>query len=193
MQPLCTSEEQCLYFFPHMGFRPAVHVVQRDQYGDRMTLVVGDDSPLEGKVPVGYDAYRLPVGPWAMLPNPAGPLAATLASGTPGSAGGGSWPVPVWGGGGGSPGKSRPGIDDTSSVPPDGGPGPSPHNPGKPTTPVIDHPTFPPVPEQPTFPPITEQPTSPELPPIAPVPLPDAAPMLIGALLALTLLRRVKG
>ena len=63
MQPLCTSEEQCLYFFPHMGFRPAVHVVQRDQYGDRMTLVVGDDSPLEGKVPVGYDAYRLPVGP----------------------------------------------------------------------------------------------------------------------------------
>lgn len=190
MQPLCTSEEQCLYFFPHMGFRPAVHAVQRDQYGDRLTLVVGDDSPLEGKVPAGYDAYQLPFEPMALLTDAAGPLAIALASGIPGSAAGpGSWPVPVWGGGSGSPvsgspGKGKPVVEETSSnppegstgpIPPGGGPGTIPHKPGQPTTPAI------------------EQPPSPELPPLVPVPLPDAAPMLIAALLALTLLRRVKG
>ncbi len=39
MQPLCTADEQCLNFFPDMGFRPAVHGVQRDQYGDQIRII----------------------------------------------------------------------------------------------------------------------------------------------------------
>ncbi len=39
MQPLCTADEQCLNFFPDMGFRPAVHVVQRDQYEDQIRII----------------------------------------------------------------------------------------------------------------------------------------------------------
>lgn len=185
MQPLCTVDEQCLHFFPDMGFRPAVHVVQRDQYGDRLTLVVGDDSPLEGKVPPRYDFYELPVDVYGPLGGAPGPVvSAALSQGAPN---GGGWRVltpPFFGGSGGSspgrdrPGDSpaRPGIDDTSSTPPDDGtPSVTPVTPQQPTDPTI---------------PSTETPVEPELPPLQPVPLPDAAPLLIASLLAFALLRR---
>lgn len=38
-----------LRFFPHMGFRPAVQVMQRDQYGDKLIWIVGDDTPYLAK------------------------------------------------------------------------------------------------------------------------------------------------
>ena len=106
MQPVCAADDQCLYFFPNMGFRPAVHVVQRDQYGDHLTLVVGDDSPLEGKVPPGYNNFLPALDVYAPV---GGTPAAVLAASTPGTPGGG-WAmpfVPIFGGGGGSGGGSR--------------------------------------------------------------------------------------
>lgn len=187
MQPVCAADDQCLYFFPNMGFRPAVHVVQRDQYGDHLTLVVGDDSHLEGKVPPGYNNFLPALDVYAPV---GGTPAAVLAASTPGTPGGG-WAmpfVPIFGGGGGS-GGARPPIEDTSSVPPEGG---TPVTPGKPpvTPPTTTEPGKPQPPKEP-WPPTTEQPVDPHLPPLQPVPLPDAAPLLIASLLAFAVLRRI--
>ncbi|WEF25285.1 hypothetical protein [Paracoccus sp. S3-43] len=192
MQPRCTVDDQCLYFFPSMGFRPAVHVVQRDQYGDRMALVVGDDSPMQGKVPPGYANYNLLVDPYATLGDAVGPAVAALSQGASGGApamartasfwggggfsgggfSGGGFSAGGWSGGGGSSGGST-GGGNTSG--PETGYTPKPVEPTKPTDPVI------------------EVPVDPEIPPLTPVPLPDAAPLLIASLLAFALLRRLRG
>lgn len=191
MQPLCTVEDQCLFFFPGIGFRPAIHVVQRDQYGDRLTLVVGDDSPLEGKLSSQHEILALPVDPYGFLEDAPGPVVAALVPPAPGGPMPGPQVPGFWGGSSGSsdpgrpgtwvptdpPGRPKPGgpwIEDTSSVPPDSG-----------------HGVVPPGPDRPTVP-GTEVPPSPELPPLTPVPLPDAAPLLIASLLALSLLRRLR-
>lgn len=81
-------------FFPHMGFRPAVQVVQRDQYGDKLVWIVGDDAPLDGKVPadlVGYawgtvlPGEAAPVAPQITAASLAGPIPGPLIPGfTPG-------------------------------------------------------------------------------------------------------------
>lgn len=178
MQPLCTADEQCLHFFPGMGFRPAIHVMQRDQYGDSLMLVVGDDSPLEGKVPPGWDFYRLPVDAHDPLGHEPGPvLSAAMSPGTP--VGGSGIPTALIFGGSGtsSSGRApaRPGIEDTSSIPPDSG--------VVSITPPTGTPTDPANPS-------TGIPMEPELPPLQPVPLPDGAPLLIAALLAFAILRR---
>ncbi|WP_103173736.1 hypothetical protein [Paracoccus sp. SY] len=72
-------------FFPHMGFRPAVQVVQRDQYGDKLLWIVGDDSPLDGKVPAELVGYAwgtvLPGEPAPVVPQI---TAASLAGPVPG-------------------------------------------------------------------------------------------------------------
>ncbi|MFC6460230.1 hypothetical protein ACFP76_06525 [Paracoccus aerius] len=161
--------------------------MQRDQYGDHLTLVVGDDSPLEGKVPPGYNNFLPALDVYAPV---GGTPAAVLAASTPGTPGGG-WAmpfVPIFGGGGGS-GGGRPPIEDTSSVPPEGG---TPVTPGKPpvTPPTTTEPGKPQPPKEP-WPPTTEQPVDPHLPPLQPVPLPDAAPLLIASLLAFAVLRRI--
>ncbi|MGN7869156.1 hypothetical protein [Paracoccus sp. 22332] len=187
MQPHFTVENQCLYFFPNIGFRPAVHVVQRDQYGDHMTLVIGDDSPMQGKVPPGYANYNLLVDPYATWGDPAGPVMAALNQGASGATPTVARTASFWGGSGGSSSSgssggssgggntSVPGIDDSSSTRPDTGYPSKPVDPTKPTHPII------------------EVPGDPDLPPLAPVPVPDAAPMLIASLLAFAVLRRVRG
>ncbi len=48
-----------------------------------------------------------------------------------------------------------------------------------------------PQPPKEPWPPTTEQPVDPHLPPLQPVPLPDAAPLLIASLLAFAVLRRI--
>lgn len=183
MPPLCSADDQCLNFFPGMGFRPAVHAVQRDQYGEHLTLVVGDDSPLEGKVPPGYDYYTpaLQIYPGGAA---AGPVMAALTSATPG----GGWGFPgapfFWAGTSSSTGgrPARP-PEETSLVPPEGGLPPivPPFTPITPDTPLP--PTSP-------WPPTTEIPVEPIVPPLHPVPLPDAAPLLVASLLAFAVLRR---
>lgn len=45
----CTWTEPCLHWFPGMGYRPAIWSVQRDMYGDRLVLIVGDDRSYESK------------------------------------------------------------------------------------------------------------------------------------------------
>ena len=67
MQSLCADDRPCLHFFPGMGFRPAVHVLQRDQYGDRLVLVIGDDGPIEGKVVPGYSVTEMSFDPYAVV------------------------------------------------------------------------------------------------------------------------------
>ncbi|WP_295044046.1 hypothetical protein [uncultured Paracoccus sp.] len=171
-----------------MGFRPAVHVIQRDQYGDHMALVVGDDSPMQGKVPPGFVNHALSVDPYAPLGGAGTTVMAALSPGSSGGNSGGIASLLGGGGGGyiggGSSGRGTdsrasnqkvwpdvldPGIDEVSSAGSEGGYKP------KPTDPVIK------VPDQP------------DLPPLAPVPLPDAAPLLIASLLAFAVLRRVRG
>ena len=48
---ICTAFHPCNHFFMGMGFRPAIYVISRDQYGDKPILIVAWDGPLEGKVP----------------------------------------------------------------------------------------------------------------------------------------------
>lgn len=187
MQTFCAQEESCIHFFPGMGYRPAVEVVQRDQYGDHAMLVVGDDSPLEGKVPPGWMMTDLPVTPFAPLggtPVLAGLTPATLASG--------SGPAPVlavWGGGG-SGGSDKPGQAWTPGGP-DSPAGPA--GPGGGTA----GPGIPPVRGDSSEPPqmgdtSTQPPAGPDLPPLAPVPGPEAGLMLISALAILTLMRSAR-
>lgn len=111
-----------------MGFRPAVEVIQRDQYGDRAVLIVGDDSPVEGKVPPGYMMTDLPVDLYGVMggaPQMAWTTPATLTSSNVLS-----FVTPVWGGSSGGSGGSKdhttlrpsgpghPSIGDDSSEPP---------------------------------------------------------------------------
>lgn len=58
MQPACSIQDPCIHFFPGMGFRPAEWVVDRNQYGDKLMLIVADDSPLDGKYDPGFDPYQ---------------------------------------------------------------------------------------------------------------------------------------
>ncbi|MBK4214821.1 hypothetical protein JJJ17_02655 [Paracoccus caeni] len=46
-----------IHWFNGMGFRPSVPAPFRDQYGDRTLLVLGDDRPVEGKVPSELNHY----------------------------------------------------------------------------------------------------------------------------------------
>lgn len=158
-----------------MGFRPAVHEIQRDQYGDHAVLVVGDDSPLQGKVPPGWMMTQLPVDPYAPVggtPALAGLTPATLASG-------GGYPggiPPFWGGGSG--GSGNPGVPGGTS-------------PGTPQTPI------PPIRGDSSEPPTrgdtsTQPPLTPELPDVHPVPGPEAGILLLSALVVLTVMRSAK-
>lgn len=42
-----------LHFFPLMGFRPGIQVTQRDQYGDKLIWIVGNDAAYLAK----FDPY----------------------------------------------------------------------------------------------------------------------------------------
>jgi hypothetical protein len=186
MKNLCTNENSCLYFFTGMGFRPAVHTVERDQYGDHMVLVVGDDSPLEGKVPAGYMMTELPVEPYGIMGEAMGGTSVVpmLTSG----------PVPA----------SVPGIrfsgygipgEGTSYIPGDkGNPPDIPHNPDSPPFPSI--PTQPGSPSQPGNPtppvPGIEVPSISDLPPLAPVPLPGGGALMLSVAVVAVALRFLK-
>ena len=217
MRTFCTDEDSCIHFFQGMGYRPAAPAIQRDQYGDHATLIVGDDSPLEGKVPPGWMMTDLPVEPYAPLggaPVLAGLTPATLAaggfgfpsvtarggSGGGGSGGGGSgqpWfpGAPPIAGGSGTPGS--PGGPGTPGAP--GGPGTpgtpgtpgSPGSPGTPGTPGVPGtpggPT--PGPDLPPIGSISPPPPVTDLPPLAPVPGPEAGLMLISALVLTALMQ----
>lgn len=181
MRTFCAQDDSCIHFFPGMGYRPVAQATQRDQYGDHAVLIVGDDSPLEGKVPPGWMMTDLPVEPYAPLGG-----ASVLAGLTPATLAGGGFGVPAiaaWGGGG-SGGSVLPRFP---GVPPDtGGPG----NPGR-TTP---RPELPPIGGDSPEPPVigntsTQPPAGPDLPPLAPVPGPEAGVMLISALVVLTLMQ----
>lgn len=191
MQSLCTNESPCLYFFPGMGFRPAVHVVQRDQYGDHMALVVGDDSPLEGKVPPGSMMMDLPVEPYFVLGGPPGlmtgtsPISGLTLASVPGIGFPGYGP-PTSGTRVDHPGNphkpelpSTPGTPATP-IPPEKPQIPqTPETPGKPDQPVIPKPPVPGV----------DIPGTPELPPITPVPLPGSGVLMLSIALGAVLLR----
>lgn len=187
MQTFCTQVDSCIHFFPGMGFRPAVATVQRDQYGDHAALVVGDDSPVEGKVPPGWMMTGLPVDPYGPLggaPILAGLTPAALSSGSvPGPA------FPVWGGSGsgGSGGSVNPGLPGLPGLP--GNPaGPGGGTPGTPRPPVGGDSSEPPT----TGDTSTQPPGGPDLPPLAPVPGPEAGLMLVSALVILTLMQAVR-
>ena len=45
-----SCKEQIVHYFSGLGFRPAVWAVERDQYGDRSILIVGDDTPCVAKL-----------------------------------------------------------------------------------------------------------------------------------------------
>ena len=192
MQKLCANEDSCLHFFPGMGFRPAVHVVQRDQYGDHPVLVVGDDSPLEGKVPPGWMITDMPFDPYAPLGG--APGMGWMASATRAASG---YPVPggsTWGGSSGGPGgPNRPGQPSGPAGPGDPG------NPGGPsgTTPGTPVQGVPPIWGDSSQPPSvgdtsTQPPQSPDLPPLQPVPGPEAGILLLSVLVILTMAKRAK-
>lgn len=112
-QPLCTSENPCLHFFEGMGFRPAAWAVERDQYGDRMILIVSGDDAYYAKYDMPFDAMAFLPSEGA-VPLPGGPVTPTpVLLATPGGAPvgfsfGGFPSFPVFGGGGGG-GGGRPG------------------------------------------------------------------------------------
>lgn len=68
-----------IHFFAGMGFRPAVQVMQRDQYGDKLVWIVGDDAALDGKVPAVLVAEDAPQG-FGFVDLPVGTPAITAAS-----------------------------------------------------------------------------------------------------------------
>lgn len=181
MQTFCAQEDSCIHFFPGMGYRPAVQVVQRDQYGDHAILVVGDDAPLEGKVPPGWMMTDLPVDPYAPLGG-----APVLAGLPPAVLSAGSLPAPgfpIWGGSGsGGPGNpGQPWMPGGPGVP--SGPGGGTPSPGLP--PIRGDSSEPPTIGDTS----TQPPGGPDLPPLAPVPGPEAGLMLVSALVALTAIR----
>lgn len=62
--------DQPIRWLPGLGYRPVEHVTLRDQYGERPAWIVGDDRPLEGKVPPGWNMTALPVIPWSGIDTP---------------------------------------------------------------------------------------------------------------------------
>lgn len=191
MQNFCTHEDSCLHFFQGMGFRPAVHVIQRDQYGDHPVLVVGDDSPLTGKVPSGSMMTDLPVDPYAPM---GGAPGVWLTPTTPAFS---SYPAPaapIWGDSSGGPdGSNQPGGPNGPGGP--SGPG-SPGGPGG-ATPGTPIPFVPPIWGDSSQPPSvgdasTLPPQTPDLPPVQPVPGPEAGILLLSALVILTVVQAVK-
>lgn len=180
MQTFCAQEDSCIHFFPGMGYRPAVQTVQRDQYGDHAMLIVGDDSPVQGKMPPGWMMTDLPVSPY----DPMGG-APVLAGLTPAVLSSGSVPAPafpVWGGGSG--GSGTPGQPWLPGSP--AGPGGS--TPATPLLPITDDSSEPPTIGDTS----TQPPDGPGLPPLAPVPGPEAGLMLASALVALTAMRAAR-
>lgn len=84
-QLLCSAEDPCLHFFQGMGFRPAAWAKERDQYGDRMILIVSGDDAYYAKYDMPFNALGfLPLENVLPLPGPAVPIPALLA--TPGGA-----------------------------------------------------------------------------------------------------------
>ena len=86
---MTTVHQPYIHFFAGMGFRPAVQVMDRNQYGDRLIWIVGDDAPLEGKTPLDAPADTLGHGfGFVLWPDtaPAAPqiTAASLAGVVPG-------------------------------------------------------------------------------------------------------------
>lgn len=186
MKNLCTNENSCLYFFTGMGFRPAVHAVERDQYGDHMVLVVGDDSPLQGKVPPGYMMTELPVEPYGIMGEAMGgtSVVPVLTSG----------PVPASVQGIRFPGNGISGKGTSSNSGDKGNPPGIPDNPDSPPFPSI--PTQPGSPYQPGNPtppvPGIEAPGISDLPPLAPVPLPGAGALMLSVAVAAVALRLLR-
>lgn len=171
MQQVCNAQDDCIHFFPGIGYRPAQQVTQRDQYGDKSILIVGKDTPLEGKYTPAINSYdALPAdigGLYAMLP------AATVA---PGATPSGGASGPVFAGSSGSPGISFGNGGGTSDfneparpILPGGNPGTNTPGGGG-TTEVPGGPDWPENPQQPT-----------------PVPLSDSGMFLVIAFAALLL------
>lgn len=135
-QLLCSSEDPCLHFFEGMGFRPAVRAIERDQYGDRMILIVSDDEAYYAKYDMPFDATAflplegallpLPVAPTQpLLATPGGAPATYVSGGSPGFGG-----FPGFGGGSGSGSGDGPGSGPTAPDQPDTGTPPSGSIPG---------------------------------------------------------------
>lgn len=51
----CVPGNECLHYFEGMGVRPAIWAVERDQYGDRLILIVGNDEPYLAKYDMPFD------------------------------------------------------------------------------------------------------------------------------------------
>lgn len=117
--PDAPEVQTCLHFFLGLGFRPAVWVMQRDQYGDKPIRIVGDDSPFLAKYdgpieldPVAAILAELPQSGIlaALAPQPTGTTAWAAPSGPAGA-------FPVFSGGGSSGGGSSGGGDSFTDVP----------------------------------------------------------------------------
>lgn len=87
-----------LHFFPGMGFRPGIQVMQRDQYGDKPVWIVGDDLAYLAK----FDPYSVLEGygwgtwlPDATAEATGKPLTAGTAPSAPLVAGTSEW-ASVW-------------------------------------------------------------------------------------------------
>lgn len=185
MQNLCTDEDPCLYFFPGMGYRPAVHTIQRDQYGDRIALVVGDDSPIDGKVSAAYEILEFPVLPDAVLAGMPSILPSFAQPTTPGSSA-----VPDYSFSGFAPsiwGTSSNPRSSGDDYPSWGG------NPGTPSVPGKSIPPIQPMPHEPGSPhppgPGIDVPGIPDPPPIAPVPLPGGGTLMLSVALGAVVMR----
>lgn len=123
--PDAPEVQTCLHFFPGLGFRPAVWVMQRDQYGDKPIRIVGDDSPFLAKYdgpieldPVAAILAELPQSGIlaALTPQPTGTTAWAAPSGPAGA-------FPVFSGGGSSGGGSSGGGSSAGGSSGSGGPG----------------------------------------------------------------------
>ena len=148
---MSTVHPPLIHFFAGMGFRPAIWITHRDQYGDRPPLIVGDDAPLVAKweapsdTPAGHGfGFVL----WPNTPAPAQLTAAELAQGN----------------------IKNPDIA----------------HPHWPAGPLIPGPWHPPV----DYPCNCITPDSPDMPPVAPVPVPASAGLLIAAVAAFAISRR---
>lgn len=178
----CSPDDPCLHFFEGMGFRPAAWATERDQYGDRMILIVSGDDAYLSKYDLPFDVMAflpsdgvlpLPVVPLTnVLAIPGGAPATPVAGGFPG------FPGFPWFPGGSNPGQ-RPTEEPAMPTPPTAIL-PNPVTPGPVTPgPVIPGPTVPGGTTPGTTPPDGG------LPPISPVPLSGSGLFLLVALAAL--------
>lgn len=179
MQSLCADDRPCLHFFPGMGFRPAVHVLQRDQYGDRLVLVIGDDGPIEGKVVPGYSVTEMSFDPYAVVGASSPILTGATPTSTPGSSFAFVPDTTSSGRGGYIPGTSFD-SGETGNLPDD------PRGPKEPFTPEKPLQPKPPIPG-------IDVPGSPDLPPLAPVPLPSGGALMLSVVAAAVVLRCWRG